>query len=105
MNHYNKYIEKRAEKLRPLYDLLKKKEKNKFKRTEEHENALNNVKKCLMSKPILAIFDEKKEVIIETDGSVEFYSKEKNLVFGKTKVRQWSGGKSRWYTEYKFKYK
>lgn len=67
INHYNKYIHKRVQRLKPLHDLLKK--NHKFNWTHECEYAFNEIKNYLMNKPILTIFDETKKIIIETDGS------------------------------------
>lgn len=67
INFYLRYIENSSQKLEPLHRLLRKDVK--FVWSEECEEAFKMIKDYLCSAPILAIYDVKKPVYIETDAS------------------------------------
>lgn len=67
INFYLKYVENSSQILEPLHQLLRKDVK--FEWTDECEHTLNLIKNYLCSKPILAIYDIKKPIFIETDAS------------------------------------
>lgn len=67
INFYLKYIENSTQKLEPLHRLLRKDVK--FEWSDECEETFNTIKDHLCSAPILAIYDVKKPVYIETDAS------------------------------------
>ncbi|CAB0006121.1 unnamed protein product [Nesidiocoris tenuis] len=67
VNFYHKYIENSARLLEPLHNLLRKNAE--FVWTEQCQESFESVKKHLCSQPILAIFDPKLKIIIETDAS------------------------------------
>ena len=67
INFFRKYIDNPTEKFEPLHKLLRKKEK--FVWTQECEDAFTEAKRFLCTKPVLAIFDYDKEIVIETDAS------------------------------------
>ena len=68
-NMYNRFIENRNVKLKPLYDLLNKDVR--FVWTKECDAAFNDLRRYLSEKPILAIFNEDEESAIQlyTDAS------------------------------------
>lgn len=67
INFFRKYIDNPTQKFEPLHRLLRKQEK--FEWTQECEDAFTEAKRFLCTKPVLAIFDYDKEIIIETDAS------------------------------------
>lgn len=67
INFFRKYIDNPTQKFEPLHRLLRNKEK--FEWTQECEDAFSEAKRFLCTKPVLAIFDYDKEIIIETDAS------------------------------------
>lgn len=67
INFYLRYIENSSVKFEPLHRLLKKNVE--FKWTDECEKSFQLIKDYLCSSPILAIFDIKKDIFIETDAS------------------------------------
>ena len=67
INFYHKFIEKASEKLEPLHNLLRKGKQ--FKWTEECNRSFEQTKEHLCSSPVLAIYDQDKEVFIFTDAS------------------------------------
>ena len=67
INFFRKYIDNPTQKFEPLHKLLRDKEK--FEWTQECENAFTEAKRFLCTKPVLAIFDYDKEIVIETDAS------------------------------------
>ena len=69
INFYYKYIENASNQLEPLHNLLRKNVP--FEWTEKCEQAFKNIKNYLCSSPILAIYDQSKEVFIYTDASGE----------------------------------
>ena len=67
VNYYQRFIPNRAKLLEPLYRLTKKGVKFEWK--EEQERAFNEVKKILMTDPVLRIFNPQRETILYTDAS------------------------------------
>jgi hypothetical protein len=67
INYYHKFIENAPTKLKPLYDLLKKNQK--FDWSLECNNAFEEIKRYLLSKPILSIYDPLKGCFLYTDTS------------------------------------
>ena len=67
INFYYKFIENASAKLEPLHNLLKKGVK--FKWTADCDESFNQIKDYLCSSPILAIYDQNREVFIFTDAS------------------------------------
>lgn len=66
INYYNKFVEDRATKFRPLYDCIKKK---KFYWTEACQRSFEEAKKELRSPKVLMNYDPEKEVILMCDAS------------------------------------
>lgn len=69
VNFYRSYIQNSSIILNPLHNLLKK--NTPFDWNDKCENSFNLVKNCLCSEPCLAIYDPKKETVIQTDASLE----------------------------------
>lgn len=67
VNFYYKYIEKAAETLEPLHNLLRKAVS--FTWTEDCEKAFTKIKEYLCSAPILSIYDQNRPCFIFTDAS------------------------------------
>ena len=67
INFYYKFIENASAKLEPLHNLLKKGVR--FKWTPECDRSFNQIKDYLCSSPILAIYDQSREVFIFSDAS------------------------------------
>ena len=67
INFYYKFIENASEKLEPLHKLLRK--NTRFKWSEECDRSFEQTKEHLCSSPVLAIYDQDKEVFIFTDAS------------------------------------
>lgn len=67
INFYHRFIQNPGERLEPLHALLKK--NTRFKWSESCEKAFEDIKSCLCSSPILAIFDREKPAYIYTDAS------------------------------------
>lgn len=67
VNYYARFIPKMAEILVPLYDLLKKQVR--FKWSEKHENAYNEIKSSLHERFSLIIPDFNSEFFLNTDAS------------------------------------
>ena len=69
VNFYHKYIENAVELFEPLHNLLRKNVK--FIWDDRCEESFRKIKKYLCTCPILAIYNETKEVYIYTDASQE----------------------------------
>lgn len=69
VNFYHKYIPNSSSLLEPLHNLLRK--NTDLKWTDQCQRSFEEVKKHLCSQPILAIFDPKLKITIETDASGE----------------------------------
>ena len=67
INYYCKFIPFAYKILNPLYKLLKK--DNRFEWTDSCQNSFDNIKKFLMSKPILSIYNPNKMCHLFTDAS------------------------------------
>ena len=66
INFYARFLEKRSEKLKPLYDLLNK---EKFEWNDECSRAFNWVKDEMISEKVLVNYDAKRKVILACDAS------------------------------------
>ncbi|XP_033231637.1 uncharacterized protein K02A2.6-like [Belonocnema kinseyi] len=66
VNHYGRFIQNLAHKLRPLFDCL---EKDKFYWSKNCSTAFENIKKELTSNKILVQFDPTKKIVLTTDAS------------------------------------
>lgn len=69
INFYRSYIQNSSVLLASLHNLLKKNVP--FEWNVECKKSFNFVKNCLCSKPRLAIYDPKKETVVQTDASLE----------------------------------
>lgn len=69
INFYHQYIPKCTIILKPLHNLLKKKQK--FVWSAECQNSFDEIKKLLCSQPILEIYDQDLPINIYTDASLE----------------------------------
>lgn len=67
VQYFSKFIPNISEITFPLRELIKKDAK--WLWLDNHENAFKTLKKCLMTSPVLAHFDENKEILIQTDAS------------------------------------
>ena len=67
VNYYRKFIDNCAWRLEPLHNLLRKNVE--FVWSSDCIKAFENLKQLLCCKPVLLIFDHKKEIFIETDAS------------------------------------
>ena len=66
-NFYNRYLPKYSELIEPFAHLRKK--NNDFVWTGEQEKAFNKLKRALVEKPVVKVFDPKKELTLTTDAS------------------------------------
>ena len=66
-NIYNRYIPKFLDLIQPFVNLRKK--KSEFKWGEKQDIAFNRVKKELMKKSVVKVFDPKKEIVHTTDAT------------------------------------
>ena len=67
LNYYNKFAQNYAREIVPLLNLLRKGVK--YKWTDEHEKAFENVKKLFLKEKVLVIPDLNKQYILTCDGS------------------------------------
>ena len=68
LNFYSKFIDKFAEKIHPLLELLKK-EKLKFSWKDEHQLAFDNLKKSFLEQKTIAYPNVKLPFFLTTDAS------------------------------------
>ena len=67
INYFLRYVENPSKKFEPLHNLLRKNVP--FVWSQQCEDVFNEIKTYLCSKPVLAIFDPNKQIVIETDAS------------------------------------
>ncbi|KAJ8713190.1 hypothetical protein PYW08_008494 [Mythimna loreyi] len=67
VNYYRNFVPRASSILSPLYDLLKKGAK--WHWTAIHQNAFNEIKKCLTSEQVLTHFDPNSKIILTVDAS------------------------------------
>lgn len=67
VSYFRKFIRNFNHLAQPLYELLKKDVPFRFE--EEHVTAFNNLKDCLIQKPVLAIYSPSLETEVHTDAS------------------------------------
>jgi len=72
VNWLRKYICLAAKLLKPLTDLTVKNASEVVKWSEEQENSMNEIKRILVNKPVLSIYDPKKEHVVQTDASTDY---------------------------------
>jgi hypothetical protein len=67
LNYFRRFVSNFAQRAKPLYDLLKKNVE--FITTDEHEQALSDLKKSIMESGALQSIDMNKESVIHSDAS------------------------------------
>ncbi len=66
-SYYRRFIKDFSKVANPMFELLKK--DIKFKWTQEHQEAMNHIKRKLTQAPLLQAPDWNKPFILQTDGS------------------------------------
>src|SRR5664279_757191 len=72
VNWLRKYLPRAAKLLKPLTDLTANKASEVVKWGPEQEKSLDEIKQILVNKPVLSIYDPKKEHVVQTDASTDF---------------------------------
>ena len=72
INWLRRYIPKAAKLLKPLTDLTAKNASEVIKWNQAQDEAFQEVKRILTSKPVLCLYDSKKEHVLQTDASNEY---------------------------------
>ena len=67
VNQLSKFTEQLADKTKPLRDLLSKKDSWTWGHTKE--SAFREIKECLISSPVLALYDVSRKTKVSSDAS------------------------------------